>query len=309
MVEIKKVSFLEKPNCLLLSNGEAEIILTTDIGPRISAYRFVGGENILSEVGPARFVETELGKWYPWGGHRLWYAPEIRPRCYTPDNDPVNAVNTAPGTVHLTQKTEEYSKIAKEMIVSLDEKGTHVTINHKLTNEGVWPVELGPWGLTVMSPGGYSIFPNEPFQPHAEACLPARRLVVWTYTDLSDRRLTFGRKYIKLQNEEDNDESNKIGGSVKAEWAGYIKGDVFFIKRFPYIDGAEYPDLGCNFETYTKARTIEVESMGPMVKLEPGQSTFHVEDWYLYGGFSNIKDEEALDAAITPLLEKSHATV
>ena len=48
---MEKVSCLNLSNCLKLSNGQVEVVVTTDIGPRIIRYAFVGGENILGEMG------------------------------------------------------------------------------------------------------------------------------------------------------------------------------------------------------------------------------------------------------------------
>ncbi len=79
---------LNLPNCIRLSNGEVEIIVTTDVGPRIIGYSLVGGKNILGWHPDAR-VETALGEFKPYGGHRLWIAPENMPDSYAPDNAPV----------------------------------------------------------------------------------------------------------------------------------------------------------------------------------------------------------------------------
>ena len=50
-VSIDKIAFFNQTNCYKLSNGSTEVIVTTDIGPRIIGYGFVGGENILAELG------------------------------------------------------------------------------------------------------------------------------------------------------------------------------------------------------------------------------------------------------------------
>ena len=75
-------------------------VVATTIGPRIVRYGFVGGDNLLGWV-PKDEVKTALGSWKPWGGHRLWTAPEAMPRSYSPDNEPVD-VQISGGTVTLT---------------------------------------------------------------------------------------------------------------------------------------------------------------------------------------------------------------
>ena len=85
---IGKVEYLGLPNCVRLSNGTTEVVVTTDVGPRVIRYAFLGGENVLGECPKAK-VTTQLGEWRPWGGHRLWTAPEGMPRSYVPDDSPI----------------------------------------------------------------------------------------------------------------------------------------------------------------------------------------------------------------------------
>src|SRR6185369_4857066 len=83
-----KRTYLGLPDCIRLTNPDVELIVTTAVGPRIIRYGFLGGDNVLAEL-PDVARETPLGPWKPWGGHRLWIAPEEMPRSYTPDNEPV----------------------------------------------------------------------------------------------------------------------------------------------------------------------------------------------------------------------------
>ena len=87
-VKVERVTYLNQPNCIRLSNGTVEVVITTAIGPRVIRYAFIGGDNILGEV-PDLTTKTALGDWKPWGGHRLWIGPEGMPLSYSPDNDPV----------------------------------------------------------------------------------------------------------------------------------------------------------------------------------------------------------------------------
>lgn len=303
-VKIEKTNYFNQPDCYKLSNGTAEVIVTTAIGPRIISYRLADGANILSEIGPNAVVKTELGDWRPWGGHRLWHAPESMPRSYVPDNDPISAEIVGNDSVQVT-RMEEVTGIEKEMLIKLDAKDTRVTITHKLTNKGLWPVELAPWGLTIMKGGGVTIFPNEPYISHDDKLTPARPLVVWHYTDLSDPRWKFGKKYTRLQCDPKLTYCQKIGAANKQGWAAYLLDQTLFVKQFPYVDGAEYPDYGCNFETYTDGNFMEIESLGPLVKLEPGQSAIHIEHWFLFKDVKAGDDDASLEKTLNPLLKRT----
>lgn len=302
-VKIEKVAYFNQPNCYRLSNGTVEVIVTTDIGPRIIRYGFIGGENIFGEV-PETSLKTDLGEWKPWGGHRLWTAPEGMPRSYSPDNSPIEFKILSNNSVRLTQPTEPKTGIQKEMTVTLAEQGTGVTVNHKITNRNLWAVEVAPWAMSVMHAGGTIILPQEPYRSHDDYLQPARPLVFWHYTKLSDPRWTIGDKYIQLRVVADMKESQKVGLANKQGWAAYRSGSILFVKHFAYQDGATYPDYGSNNEIYTAGPFAEIETLGPLRRVEAGDSSEHVENWNLFIDVPTWKDDATLDAALKPLLER-----
>lgn len=301
-VKIEKVSCLGLANCQRLSNGTVEVVVTTDVGPRIIRYALAGGENILAEL-PEGVTKTVLGDWKAWGGHRLWHAPEGNPRSYAPDNAPVRFDVVGPGKVRLTQPVEAGTGIQKTMTVVLEAAGTRVTVTHALANGNLWEVELAPWALTIMRGGGTAIVPQEPYGKHAENLLPVRPMVLWAYTDLSDPRFGIGPKYVRLRSDPARTEPQKIGIGNRQGWAAYAQGRDLFLKRFTYDGGARYPDYGSNVEVFTAGAFIELETLGPLVRLAPGGVAEHVEQWELFGNVDVGGTEDTLAAALAPILK------
>lgn len=300
---MEKVECLGLPNCLRLSNGTVEVVVTTDVGPRVLHYGFAGGENVLG-AWPEAVVQTAWGEWKPWGGHRLWTAPEASPRSYSPDSEPVRAEAAGERGVRLAPPVDSRAGIEKELTLTLDPSGGGVTLRHRVTNRGAWRIEAAAWALTIMRGGGEAVIPQEPFGPHPESLLPARPLVLWPYTDMSDARLRFGRRLVRFRSDPDSPEPNKIGVANKQGWSAYRLGETLFVKRFGYEEGAPYPDYGCNNEFFTAGAFIEVESLSSLKELEPGDSVEHVERWSLFAGFTPGDDEDELDAAIRALLKR-----
>jgi hypothetical protein len=298
--KVEKVEYKGWKNNLRLSNGQVELIATLDVGPRIIRYGFVDGENVLKEYA------DQLGKsgeadWQIRGGHRLWHAPEAKPRTYFPDNDPVESKELASGAVRLTAPAEKPYGVQKEIDIKLDAAGAKVTLTHRIKNIGSWPVELAPWALTVMAPGGVEIIPLPKKIPHEESLLPNQAIILWSYTDLKDPRYSFGTKYITLRHDAKG-KATKIGLWHSEGWVGYVRNGVLFVKRFGQKPGAHYPDNGCNFETFTNEDMLEVESLGPMTTVQPGAAVEHVEMWELHKNISAVSDEAAIDRAILPLV-------
>jgi hypothetical protein len=293
----------EGHEALKLSNGTVELVLTTGIGPRIIRYGFIGGENILAELAGTPATTTALGDWRPWGGHRLWAAPESMPGSYGPDNGPVQ-VQSSGRSVTLTQPRDA-AGLQKQITVTLAESGTGVTIDHRLTNQTPWPLNLSAWALTIMNGGGMAIIPNEPYMTHEEALLPTRALATWAYTDLSDPRWTFGRKYIRLRTDASMTPPQKIGVANRRGWAGYLRDGILFVKRVDWDDAATYPDFGVNTEAYTAANFIELETLGPLRPVSPGAAATHEERWALFKGVDVGTSDASLDAALQPLVAET----
>lgn len=279
---MEKFEFLGFQNCLRLTNGEIEVIVATDFGPRILSYNFVGGENILG-IHPELKVETKLGVFKPYGGHRLWIAPENMPNSYAPDNSPVDfRFDARANSIRLSQPVEPVSNTRKEMIVTLNKSGSGISVNHKITNLGNETVELAAWALTIMRGGGVCEIPNEDYAPYgSETLLPVRNLTLWSYTDLSDSRWSFDREFIRLTIDENLPDAQKIGVLNKKGWARYRWTNLLFTKHFQYREDAVYPDMNSNTEVYTAGSFAEIESLGPILKLKPECSTEHAERWNL----------------------------
>lgn len=301
---METVEYGQFGQCCRITNGDAELFVTRDFGPRIICYRYIGGPNALGELKPDQMsFQTELGTFRPYGGHRLWHAPEASPRSYNPDNDAVLADELDELTIRFTQIQEKVTGIQKELVVALDEAGTGVTLVHTLTNNGMWPIQLAPWALTIMAGGGTVIIPQEPYMDHTECLDPARPLVLWHYTNLADRRLTFGDSFIRLKCDPNIDKAFKLGIGNKQGWVGYANNNQLFLKFAEYDEDAAYPDYGCNFETFTKGDFVEVESLAPLDTVEPGDSVSYIEDWTLFKDFGLPKDDEALAEAIEPIID------
>lgn len=301
---MRKVTRLNLPNCYLLSDAVAEVVVTTDVGPRVVHYGFVGGENVLGECAAGEKVSTEWGEFRPYGGHRLWTAPEAMPRSYAPDNERVAFEAEGEHAVRLVPTMDQRVGVQKEIRVALDGAGG-VTLRHCITNLNAWRVEMAAWALTIMRGGGVAIIPQEPYGPHPQYLLPSRTLTLWPYTDMSDPRFKFGRKLILLRSDERAQSPQKIGVANKLGWAAYLTGELLFVKRFDYTEGASYPDSGCNTEVFTAASFIELESLSPLKYLEPGETIEHVERWKLFGGVKACEEDESLEAALAPLIEKT----
>jgi hypothetical protein len=310
---IEKVGYKGWKNNLKLSNGEAELIITLDVGPRVIRYGYVGGANVFKEF------DEQIGKsgekeWMIRGGHRLWHAPEEIKRTYELDNSPVKWEKLGESGARVIQDIEPNTGIQKEMEITLDAQGTGVKVIHRLSNRNMWDVELAPWALTVMAPGGIEIIPLpekiahpgsiEPGEkPDYRGFVPNQTMIVWPFTDLSDPRWRWGARYITLRQDANAKKPTKLGLAHKEGWVAYLNNGVMFVKVIEYKEGRQYADGGSNFETFTNKDFLEVETLGPIARIAPGGGVEHVERWRLLKGVSGETSDAAIDSNIRRQVE------
>jgi len=294
-------------DCVRLSNGDAELLVTTSVGPRIIRYGLTGGPNAFHVIPETRGQNDGSGKWQPYGGHRLWHAPEVSPRSYHPDHGPYGMPTLENGVLRVISPVESTTGIGKEMRISLAPNGSAVKVEHLLTNKNVWPVTLSAWALSIVANGGRVVLPQEPFVSHDDELVPARPLILWKFTDMADPRWRWGRKYLSLTQSGEAGNPQKVGAYNAQGWAAHLTDEQAFIITIASVPGgpAVLPDMGSNFETYTDGPFQELETLGPLTTLEPGETVSHSEFWTLAKTGPIADTDAALDAALLPLVSKA----
>ena len=302
MVKIEKINFKGYANSWQMSNGEVELVVTGDIGPRIMRYGFPGGQNFFKE-----FTE-QMGKsgeptWQARGGHRVWIAPEDIVKSYAPDNGAVK-IDVQGDSVVATAPVEALTGIEKQLTIKLAPAGSAVEVIHRLRNASREPYTLAPWCLTMLAQGGAGIHGFPPRGTHPEMLVPTNPLVMWAFTHLDDPRWRLSRKYLVLRQDPANSNPQKLGTYNQNTWAAYHLNGELFIKRYQTTaPPAEFPDLGCTFETFTNAEFLELETLGPLATLAPGESVSHMERWSAHKNVSlTTWSDEELDSKVLPLV-------
>ncbi len=298
---MEKVDYRGWKSCYRLANELVELVVTGDVGPRIIRFGFVGGPNEFWEN--ERWVGRVAGEeWVNYGGHRLWHAPEREPRTYAPDNAPVQ-VEEHGDFVRFSQPVETSTGIQKELDIRLVAGVPRVEVTHRLRNENPWAVEMAPWALSVMAAGGTAVLPLPPRGAHDENLAPTSALVLWAYTDMSDPRWHWGRRFVLLRQDVEIEGVQKVGASVPDGWVAYAREGHLFVKSFEYVAGARYPDFGASVELFTDAEMLEVETLAPLAQVAPGAAAEHVETWRLFANVTAPTNDAGVREGVLPHLE------
>ncbi len=300
-VTIEKTEWGGWPGCYRMSNGEVELVITSDVGPRVMRYGFVGGQNLFLEI------ESQKGRggekdFQGRGGHRIWTAPERFPRTYAPDNRPVE-IEAQGSTLVATAPVEPETGLRKKILLRLASAGTAVSLVHTIENTLAWPIEVAPWALTMMAPGGVGMAGFPPRGTHPEMLAPTNPLVMWAFSDLSDPRWQFTQKHLILRHDAARSSPTKLGLFSEKTWGAYLLQGELFVKRYEAEAGKPYPDMGASFEMFANGDTLELETLGPLTSLDTGESVDHAERWTLHRGvaLSQWSDQE-LDRVVGALL-------
>jgi hypothetical protein len=206
------------------------------------------------------------------GGHRLWAGPEVPAMTYAPDDHPCLVASDSDHVV--VTALPDKAGLAKVLEVGLADG--RLIVDHRISNAGTNPVSLAPWGITQLRLGGVALIPTttgrgqDPFQADSS-------LVIWPYNDLTDPRLSWRKRAAII--EATPGPRLKIGVGPNPGCLGYLIEHQLFIKEIVPAGSGTYPDRGAVGQVFVEDSFCELESVGPIVVLEPGSSVSHRESW------------------------------
>ena len=279
-------------NCVRLTNGIVEALVTLDFGPRVISVSRKGMENMMYQDIEKKPLDPKLeeydGQFTLYGGHRIWISPEVLPRCYYPDNKPVVYKKIQNGA-SFAAPVEDKNFIQKTIRITMTEEAPEFYVEHEVKNCGMWDIEFAIWCLTVLDGGGKEVIP----MPKREAgLLSNRNISLWDYSEMNDPRVYWGKNYITLKQDKSKKNPFKLGINNEEGWAAYFNKGQVFIKSFEPSPEGFYPDNNCCFETYTNNVMLECESLSEFVLLEPGEEACHGETWEIFEADAAPSDNE-----------------
>jgi hypothetical protein len=261
-------------DCLRMVADGVELRLLTEAGPRVLFLGSPGGTNLLHEA-PEDAPPGPNG-WRLIGGHRLWTAPEDPTRTYVPDDTPVDVERLEDGVV-LRGAVEAPTGLRKALTVRM--AGGAVHVRHSLEQvEG--HSSRAPWAITAFAPGGRAWLPRVARRPHPDALLPDQTLVLWPYTDLGDARLDLSAVAICIDHDRGVSAPFKLGAVHPPGWLAWSRGHHVVVQHTTAAPGVR-PDLGSTHEIYVDDAMTELEALGPVRTMRPGDVATLEQTWWV----------------------------
>ncbi len=302
-------SYKQYGKVLAISNGIIEAYVTIDLGPRVIRFGYVGGQNFMRDDRDAfepkndEIYQSFFGsgkKWENFGGHRIWLSPESYPETYYPDSESVVYELTESGAI-FTPNDFDAIGTAIQLEIKMDDDDTNMQLIMRVKNIADASREFAIWALSVSAKNGTAIIPTN---TNDTGLLPNRIVSVWPYTDMSDDRIYWGNKYVTLRQDPNAVNPIKLGFDLNGGCVYYCLNNEVFCKRFDTEHpNATYPDGGCSFETYTNNEFIELESLGKLQTVAPGETVEHCECWSLNKKPCEVdlKDDVSIDLFLSKL--------
>jgi hypothetical protein len=255
-VKIERITYRHWSTAYRCTSGDAELVIVTEIGPRILSFRSKNGHNLLYEDDTG----FQVGDWHLYGGHRFTVAPESA-LSYVPDNAPCT-VESKPDHLRI-MANKSANGTERTLVIEPAEDGFDLV--HILMNHGPHSWNGAIWAITCI-PSGTSIAPR-----------PQSRVRFWPGTRKLD--WTFSPRHITSVA---NGKRGKLGWHSESSWLASIQAHGTLVIHDPNPPTAsQCIDNGCNLEIFTCSHYSELETLSGEITLHPGDETSHQQRWRL----------------------------
>lgn len=288
---VKKIDYQGWKDCFEISNPLVRLVIVPQIGGRIMEYS-LDGENAFwqnpDEIG--KLTGDDVGRtWRNYGGYKAWNAPQSRwheDNFY--DSMPA-AVEPLPDQRGVRITTAPITHLGFQFIrdVILSDATSRVRIVERMRNVSDKDIEWSVWEVTQVNVPCWIAFPMK-----EKSAFPQRWNVLYPRNGpIRQIKVVGNIGIMQYNNLTENWSTDAMGG-----WMAYMKGQLAYTKHWSTrIVGITYPDGGCDAAFFTCTNKndrgyAEMEVMGPIFKLKPGEQTELVEDWFLTRLNQSAKD-------------------
>ena len=281
-------------NSWVLRNAQAEVIVVPAIG-RLMQFGFRGEEGVLWENRaldgqPARWSDQG---WINFGGDKSWPSPEgawtrLTHRGWQPppafDGEPYEARLLPDGTLQLVSPIDRFYGIRVERQIRLHLDRPVLTVTTRFTGVSGDPVSVGVWVITQF---------RDPEMVFTRLPSPSRFPDGYHLLGQGPPpSLKIDGGWLALKREAGD--AYKIG--LDSDALLWMDAKQACRIDCPRATNATYPDGGSNLEVFTSRdplRYVELETLGPLQDLSPGQ---YLEQTNVYTLFHRTRPDPKAEA-------------
>ena len=254
-----------------LANDRAEMVVVPRIA-RVMSFAVKGGANLLWQDAALRGKASDLTAkgWQNFGGAKLWIAPQSAWKWPPPpviDRAPC-AASVHRGRLRLVGAASLQHGLRLDREYRLLPGRPVVECTYTLVNTGDQPAAWGIWSVAQLLPGGRAMVPA----PHGSR--------VWGSKDTLKQpqwRRTNDLLVCRVSGK-----ASKVFAVSPVGWMAYACRGHVFVMTFAADTKAAYPPGHASHEFFTCDRYVEMEHVGPLVTLKPGERGTLRERWHVY---------------------------
>ncbi len=255
------------------SLGEWSVVIATGFGPRIVDVLKGNSPSVFARLDPAVSIPRRGGRPYIFhGGHRLWAAPEEPSVSYAPDGHECQIV-ASDGAVTIKAPRDSAGLVKT---LEIRRRNELLQIAHYLKNTNESPLRLAGWGISQFRLGGWAMLPSGG-RKHSSGLQADRTISVWPYTELSDPRISWARSGVEIK--ASAGPRLKLGAGPDPRRLGYLIDGFLFTKTIESAGDMSYVDKGAVGQVFVDDSFCELESVGPLTTVLPGESITTTEAW------------------------------
>ena len=269
---------------IMIEAGRIRLMVTTSVGPRVLGLLTEDGQNHLAELPEMTLTCPGSDDFHMRGGSRLWAAPEDPRFTYRPDDDPVGVEEITDG-VRLATRPDPVSETSREIDIRVTGP-ERFAFDYRVVNCGQAPQRLAAWAITMMKPLGRAFLPVLTRDFDEGGFQGQRNVVLWSYSRNDDPRYVVHDGALEVRSsvmaDGPFDVPFKIGTTMRRGWAAHYRDGLLLVKYASHDEERDYADMGASGQIYSHGDFTELESLGPLTELDPGDVAEHHEDWEIH---------------------------
>ncbi len=277
------VQELGNENCIELFNMTTRVVLEPNLGGRILVYA-LNGNNVLWINQEDEGTPYLPGRPY---GHPSAGRFDIGPEKTGHNHQSLfmgkwEGQITGAREAELLSPVDAITGIRLRRLFRLEETGTHLSCTQEILNQGRSTVRQYHWSRTLVKGGGISLTPLNPHSRYPKGYLVYGPDHSMDFDPPEEPNLRTRNGVLEIVGEPVNP---KFVMDCAEGWLAYITTDhQLFIKKFQIYPDRPYGDMAAPTASvwYHKDTMCEIEPLGPLEVLEPGESSSFTEHWYLY---------------------------
>lgn len=279
-VTSSRVSFFGYDDCIELRNETTRVVLGHQAGGRVLAYELNGVNAIYLKPGQEGWVWDGKNRTDLSGGRC-----DIGPEKLIPKRDalwlgPWEAEVVGPGKARMTSVEDAATGVRLVRDFELDATSSRLTFTQTMHNVSDGVTRWCHWSRTFSTGHGIAVVPIDERTKFPDGYVMYGPGSVMDYKP-DDPNIVWDGDCLVVR---DTPLRPKLGMDSMVGWFAYLTtDDLLFVKQYPTYPDRVYNEMAAlTISIWYKDQTVcELEPIGPMEELQPGESASFTETWTL----------------------------